>query len=263
MPAESGYAEMKCIICDNEKWEEIYLYTTPDKYEKYMGIENVDRDWARCVECGHYQQERNYPLAELEKIYEDGYRSFDFRGETIEQAYNKVMAIPDNENSQRCEWFIDNIGEVQTILDFGSGLGVFPEYLSNRGYDVDCVEANKHSKEFIEFNLKIPCYDKMPVMEYDAITLVHVLEHFENPKGFLIGLKKNLNKNGKLFIEVPDAAEFEHLDKNHDEFNSCHCHFFDGLSLNTLLVDCGYEITAMAEMEYKGRNLKRLLTICS
>ena len=226
-----------------------------------MGIENVDRGWARCVECGHYQQERNYPLAELEKIYEDGYRSFDFRGETIEQAYNKVVEIPNNENSQRCEWFMDNIGEVQTILDFGSGLGVFPEYLSNRGYDVDCVEANKHSKEFIEFNLKIPCYDKMPVMEYDAITLVHVLEHFENPKEFLIGLKKNLNKDGKIFIEVPHPIEFGCFDKNHDEFNSCHTHFFNMPNLQKLVESCGFEAEKISMQYYKDRNLTRIIMI--
>jgi len=199
----------------------------------------------------------------LEKIYEDGYRSFNFRGETIEQAYNKVIAMPDNENSQRCEWFLKNIGEFKTILDFGSGLGVFPGYLSNRGYDVDCVEINRNSQAFIQDTLSLPCYNKIPNRLYDVITLVHVLEHFENPKEFLIGLKKNFNKDGKIFIEVPDAIEFEYLDKNHDEFNSCHCHFFDGLTLNNLLVDCGYEITSMTEMEYKSRNLKRLLTICS
>ena len=196
-----------------------------------MGIDNVEREWAKCMQCGHYQQDRNYPLADLEKIYKDGYRSFDFRGETIEQAYNKVMAIPDNENSQRCEWFIDNIGEVQTILDFGSGLGVFPEYLANRGYDVDCCEINKQSQEFIKNKLKLPCYKFMPVNNHDVIALVHILEHYENPTKFLETLKYYLPENGKLFIEVPDAIEFDLLDKNHDEFNSCHCHFFTAENL--------------------------------
>ena len=255
---------MKCIICDSGEFEGIHLYITPDKYEKYAGIENVERGWVRCLECGHYQQDRNYPLADLEKIYEDGYRRFDFRGETIQQAYNKVMAIPNNENSQRCEWFIDNIGEVKTILDFGSGLGVFPEYLSNRGYSVDCVEVNRHSQAHIVYNLGIPCYDSLlhyTVEHYDVITLVHVLEHFENPKKFLIGLKRNLKQNGKIFIEVPGAIEFDLLDKNHDEFNSCHCHFFNAWNLTSLLHDCGYEIMEEHDIYYKERNLYRIMMI--
>ena len=254
---------MKCIICNSDKWKEIHLYTTPDKYEKYMGIENVDRDWSRCMQCGHYQQSRNYPLADLEKIYEDGYRNFKFRGETIEQAYNKVVAIPDNENSQRCEWFIDNIGEVKTILDFGSGLGVFPEFLSNRGYSVDCVEANHDSNGFIQYKLKIPCYYEVPDRKYDVITLVHVLEHIEHPKEFLSGLKENLTKDGKLFIEVPDASEFYVLYKNHDEFNSCHCHFYSIRNLAALVHRCGYEILEMGGYISKERNLTRIMMICS
>jgi len=247
---------LKCIICDSTKFEEIFLYATPDKYEKYMGIESIDRDWARCIECGHYQQERNYPLADLEKIYEDGYRNFDFRGETIKQAYNKVVGNPDNENKQRCEWFIDNIGEVRTILDFGSGLGVFPEFLANRGYSVDCVEANKYSQEFIEFDLRIPCYKSMPANKVDVTTLVHVLEHIEKPLDFL-----PLLNTDKVFVEVPDAIEFELLDKSHDEFNSCHCHFFTKNSLERLLTQSGYKVMAKDDIHYKQRNLSRILMI--
>ena len=255
---------MKCIICDSIKFEEIHLYTTPDKYEKYMGIENVDRDWARCLECGHYRQDRNYPLADLEKIYEDGYRNFAFRGETIEQAYNKVVAIPNNENSQRCEWFMDNIGEAKTILDFGSGLGVFPQYLSNRGYDVDCVEANKDSQEFIKNKLKLPCYEEMPDKTYNVVTLVHVLEHATDPRQALKIFKDYIVPiYGKLFIEVPDAVEFDLLDKNHDEFNSCHCHFFTAENLTRLLNSCGYQVMEEHDTYYKQRNLYRIMMICS
>ena len=243
-------------MCDSIKWEEIHLYTTPDKYEKYMDIENIERDWARCMTCGHFQQDRNYPLADLEKIYEDGYRNFKFRGKTIEQAYNRVMATPNNENSQRCEWFTDNIGNVRTVLDFGSGLGVFPQYLSTRGFHVDCVEANKYSQDHIEHKLKLPCYSKLPAMTYDVVTLVHVLEHIADPIDFLPFLHTE-----KLFIEVPDAVEFELLDKNHDEFNSCHVHFFTRDNLEKLLNMNGYKVTAEHDIHYKERNLSRIMMI--
>lgn len=247
---------MKCIICDSTKFEEIHLYTTPDKYEKYMGIENVDRDWARCLQCGHYQQGRNYPLADLEKIYEKEYRSFHFRGETIKQAHDKVIKNRNNENTPRCEWFMENIGDVKTILDFGSGLGVFPEFLSNRGYLVDCVEANEYSRQFIEDEIGLPCYHSNPAEMYDVVTLVHVLEHIEKPEDFLPFFHTK-----KLFIEVPDAIEFELLDKNHDEFNSCHCHFFTEGNLEALLKQCGYKVTAAHDIHYKERNLSRIWMI--
>jgi len=73
---------MKCIACDSYIGATVFRYDEPDKYEKWMGLGHIKRAWKKC-ECGMYQQDRNYPVEFLEKIYEDGYRDVDFRKDAL------------------------------------------------------------------------------------------------------------------------------------------------------------------------------------
>jgi SAM-dependent methyltransferase len=41
---------------------------------------------------------------------------------------------------------------------------------------------------------------------FDAISLIHVLEHIENPIKFLNSIKNKLNENGILIVQVPDIV---------------------------------------------------------
>jgi 2-polyprenyl-3-methyl-5-hydroxy-6-metoxy-1,4-benzoquinol methylase len=262
-----GIDDTRCLICGNGGgWLSLRSYSKPDKYEKWVGIEKVSRVWAKCLKCGFIHQFRNYDLSELEKIYRSGYRHPKFRGETIGQAYDRVVGLKDSENENRYLWFASKFhyGEFKSILDIGSGLGVWPKLLQVAEFDVTCIEANRFSKKFISEELEIPCYYRYPgKKKYDIITLVHVLEHIQEPDSFLQDVKKHIRPEGKLFIEVPDAMEFEYLDKEHDEFNSCHCFFYDMPSLHRLLDRNGFMVTDLHRMRYEQRNLSRIMCLAT
>ena len=251
---------MKCYLCGCQIFEVVLDYNEPDKYEKWMGIENVSRQWCQCVDCGFIQSHRNYDLSQLEKIYKKGYRAVSFRGQTIKEAFDWLMKLPfdKSENRQRCEW-LAYYTDKGTILDIGSGLGVFPVVMKSMGYGVECVEENEDSLKFIG-GLGFPVHKKVPKKDYDTVSLIHVLEHIEDPEPFLRGLKSNMRKH--LFVEVPDVAEFDYLDKDHDEFNSCHVSFFDKESLMTLLEKSGYMVKEMVSKFYKDRTLSRIMALC-
>jgi len=260
---------MPCIICGNDKkvFVPVFAYDKPDKYESWVGIHDdlLARWWEKCG-CGFYRSYRNYPLADLQKIYNEGYRNEKFRGETIRQAYEKMMSLPPekSENFQRFRWFIRNISQKTgcSILDIGSGLGVWPDVLNKAGYDVWCMETNKESLEFIRHELKIKCVDELPsYAKFDIITCLHVLEHIEDPKSFLASIKGMMKSDSELFIEVPDAAEFGYLKEDNNEFSSDHVYFFDLSTLNRLLESCGFEIIHAYRPFYKERQLSRVLTI--
>jgi len=251
---------MKCKVCGSNGWLNNSLVKEPDKYEKWMGITDVRRCWRKCLGCGLWHHRRNYSLANLEKIYEDGYRHPDFRGETIKEAFERIMNIPNSENTKRVEWLTDTWDWPDTLLDIGSGLGVFP-YMMSDHISVRCVESNNDSIEFIK-SLVIPCTKDMPDKKFDMISIVHVLEHIEDPVEFLAGLHGSLKPDGKLFIEVPDAIEFERLIPTSDEFNSCHTHFYDVSTLCRVLARSVYNVTDIHMEHYKERNLHRIMMIC-
>ncbi len=252
---------MKCILCDNNSWEVVFEYNTPDKYEKCVGITDIMRTWKRCNNCGLYQQQRNYPLSVLQVIYESDYRSKELTGESIEEAFERISKIPDSENSKRIEWATRN-GVPDTLLDIGSGLGIFPYAMRNKGTSVLCTEINCDSRKFIN-SLGIKCVKELPFnIKFSMVSLIHVLEHMENTKEFLINVKPLLRSKGNLFIEVPSASEFEILDKHHDVFNSCHTVFFNTATLEKIINLCGYGVHDMSELHYSQRNLTSVVAMC-
>lgn len=252
---------MACLICNGKNAQQtIMQFDKPDKYEKFMGIDDVKRTWYRCVNCGHYHQERNYDIKRLEEIYNGPYRYKEFRGKDIEESFKELSAIPwgESENKPRAEWFVHKTFGGET-LDVGAGIGVFPSLLKDYGYPMECVEENKISQKFISETLRIPCYDKIPEKEYWNVTLVHVLEHITDPDSFLKSVRKVCKRH--LFVEVPDAREFASLPKDSDEFNSCHVWFFTMQNLITLIERNGFQVIETSRMFYPQRKLSRILVL--
>ena len=114
---------MKCILCGDSDWGVVFEYTEPDKYEEWVGLKDIKRQWLKCP-CGMIQQSQNYPLEFLEKIYEDGYRHPKFRGETINKAFHRINAIPNNENSRRIKWMLKSMDNIESVLDVGAGIDI-------------------------------------------------------------------------------------------------------------------------------------------
>jgi hypothetical protein len=253
---------MACLICGTKNsQQEVQRHDVADMYESYMGIVDVHRTWWQCKFCGHFHQTRSYDLKDLEKIYQRGYRETGFRGKTIQESYDEIMAISwlESENKQRADWFVNHTLSEST-LDIGAGIGVFPAQIKDYGYTVECVEENKISRDFIE-GLGFLCWDKIPDAKYWNVSLIHVLEHIEKPDEFLKKVKSVCKRH--LFVEVPDAREFAYLGKEHDEFNSCHLWFFTLQNLITLIERNGFTVIEAERKFYPKRKLSRILVLAT
>ena len=254
-----------CHSCFDHSWETIQHHLLPDKYERYCGIDDVDRIWARCLQCGHCQSSSNYDPERLMPVYIDGYRSERFRGLSIDEQFAKIIELPNHvrENHSRVNWVNQNLRVVNgAILDVGSGLGVFPFEMRQLGFDVVCTEINEDSKKFLGETLSFKCIGGDPGPNYfwsfGILSMVHVLEHTQAPGLFLNAYRKYLKKDGVIFIEVPDALEFDHLMKGNDEFNSCHLHFFTVPSLTAIVERSGYLVDKVERVYNKERDLYRI-----
>jgi 2-polyprenyl-3-methyl-5-hydroxy-6-metoxy-1,4-benzoquinol methylase len=200
-------------------------------------------------------------MDKFDDLYRNIYRSEYFRGKTIEKAFEEILNNPCSENQARLQWFQahNNITNKVRVLDIGSGIGVWPQAL-----DMFCQvwfdEINKDSIRFIRDVLYIPKHSDGA--RYDYVTLIHFLEHMEDPKKYLLELKTNrLNSRGSIFIEVPDSEEFDYLPEDHDEFNSCHLWFFDVRSLTRLVEESGYRVRHLSRIRTHERNLSRIMMV--
>lgn len=260
-----------CPICGASDWRFVRCYNTLDKYEENVGIgAPVQRVWSKC-RCGFLKCTRNYDLRELDGIYDNGYRAKGFREDSVADTFNKIVSLPfeKSENKQRIAWLLNTLGgDVGgEILDVGAGLCVFLYELCAGSAGIwkpRAFEPNAISAHFISEELKIPVYPMRywPGLKrggYDVVSCIHTLEHMEAPEDFLLNVREqDLKSGGRLFLEVPDAVEFEYLPHNHDEFNSCHLCFYTGETLYRLVESAGYKVTDLNRSFHEERSLSRI-----
>lgn len=95
----------------------------------------------------------------------------------------------------------------RTILDFGCGHGMFIDFCKQQNISAEGVDLNTE--------LQLETLSK----EYDAITLIEVLEHLPDPVAVLSKLKTHLRAGGVLYIEgsytdTPVLSRSESIDYN-------------------------------------------------
>jgi SAM-dependent methyltransferase len=95
------------------------------------------------------------------------------------------------------------------LLDFGCGNGGFLRAFAEQfhGWKIDGAETDQRHLAELQ---AIPGFERLHGVDvgnlpggYDAISLVHVLEHLENPAKVLAALRDKTNDDALLFVEVP------------------------------------------------------------
>ncbi len=90
------------------------------------------------------------------------------------------------------------------ILDFGAGIGTYPDMLKDLGYRVDCVEKDPDMIKILKKNHDKVYDDISQVKEkYDVIYSLNVLEHIEDDTKALADLKACLKDKGEIIIFIP------------------------------------------------------------
>ncbi len=100
-------------------------------------------------------------------------------------------------------------------VEIGCSDGYLLKELKNRGYkNLMGIEPGPQADEAKALGLNVmkAYFDENTFQEkkVDGIFLSHVFEHFGDPFGILKSMKKSLNANGKIVIEVPYFTGFHH-----------------------------------------------------
>jgi len=135
------------------------------------------------------------------------------------------------------------------ILDIGFGDGSFLKYMKSKGYKVTGIENSikaiknlkKESIEIIQGDFERRKIRK----KFSLITLWHSFEHFNDPLGALNKIRRIIEKNGILAIEVPNplslqAKLFQNFWYGFDLAR--HKFHFSPQALSDLLEKSGFEV---------------------
>lgn len=259
-----------CIVCGKEKHSIVCEYVSPDQYELAVGVDNKDyyRAWVRCSGCGLHSSIFSRGKHDLDKLYLSGYRCNDApwrQGASVEQVFSKVTKLQENESvtKKKVRWIKENMNQVLDgrlvirgtpplkFLDVGGANGVFAYEFKDENWQAFVADPSTEGKFVERFGIHYTQAYYQPGLfknKFNLISLNCVLEHLESPIDILKIAKGDLDENGFLYVEIPDAVHFDLYPKEDDIFNSCHLWMFDPMTLSRILFDAGFQIYSLTRI---------------
>ena len=230
---------MGCIICENK---EVQTLVKEDKYQYGM-----------CTHCGHIQQKNIKDDEHYHKLpYESQWDDYNTHSK------NRAYYVYE---------FCNNIA-VNNMCDVGCGWGGPLHYMKKvfkAKYALGITADSKTDKRTTKWNKDLTIYFKdfmkwQPNIKFEFATMIHVLEHFTDPKSALIKFRSILKVGGMAYIEVPS---FDWVSvRTNPWYCPVHISYFSKDLLCKLLQESGFELIKCHESKYWG-NIKVLVKASS
>ena len=220
-------------------------------------IRDDDARYAACCNhCGHIQ------LAPLPTATED--EEYYKKDRMMHDTFKNVESLQTEEQLMyRMELFIheqaDNFekylprGENIQILEIGTGFGWLPQFMREKGYNMDGVEINDEKRDLCKKRCGIEIFgwnfliDEPEVKEkecfYDVLCMMQTLEHISDPVKFLKRSSALLKPGGMLFIDIPNYNDwYREYQKEYSDwsFMRSHVNYFTPEILKNVIENCGF-----------------------
>ena len=267
-----------CSFCGGNRFRTVFEYSEAPTGEIDLGIfapQKYRRTILGCETCGHY-----YPTHQTnpKTLYAGAYNNSTYGSDLgMQQSFERLtkLAPEQSDNYGRCNrierHLHEHIGQYDpatvSILDIGSGLGIFPFAMAQRGYSVTALDPDPKSAAHIRSlaNVIALCgdfFELMPQSHYDVITFNKVLEHVTNPITMLRRAGFFLKPGGVVYLELPDGEAAETMGSGREEFFIDHLHVFSFSSIS-LLVDCSGFYAFTIERQQKPSTKRTIRAIAT
>lgn len=239
---------MNCVICKGKHFKVV-----SDRVR-----DSIKHKVVKCQSCGLLQLSPMPSIDEDKEFYDQNLQAKNIKEPTNLKVIEENF-LPDTK--RRANLVSKYVPKDHALLDVGSGYGFFLQEMQNREYNVTGIEISKERRKISSkvTNVKvldINLYENdTGLPTFDCITLFHVLEHINNPVYFLKIIKKHLNKNGKLIIEVPNADDLllDACREYRDFFwQRAYLLYFDGKTLKKTVQKAGFSIVDISYIQRYG-----------
>lgn len=242
-----------CRFCGADAQTHIAGFDARPEGETDFGITPYRRDLWQCGACGHVVNQHGYQSHE---IYSGDYVDSTY-GDRMEATFRRIMSFPpeQSDNRQRVlriDAFAQSSGLIgRRALDVGSGLGVFPAALKEKGWDCQALDPDPRAAAHIRDTAGVPAlmgdFTQLEpsggqARSFDLITFNKVLEHVLEPVEMLRRSLMWLKEGGLVYIELPDG-ENALLDAGpeREEFFIEHYDAYSMASIALLIRQAGFQ----------------------
>jgi len=234
-----------CISCSSDKYIGLY------QKESFLGCPVYKCN--KCGLCFFYLDDKRMESKCNEYYKKTYWNTLRRKWDEKRKFLNIIIKILRNIKTEPLQqvWHYNLIkryvfGKPKKLLDIGCAKGDFMLFFSKKGFDVIGIEPDRNNAKIVNnlFKRKVcinGLVEKVKVRErFDVIYLCHVFEHLIRPDLFLKKIKNNLNKEGIIFLEVPDCENKRILNTsiNHHP----HIYSFTLSSMKKLFENNGYKI---------------------
>jgi len=234
-----------CPACGSRQTRSLFratdrLYQTTDK--QFSVVE--------CLGCGLI---RLFPWPtpeELQHYYPEHYwfAPSEAAAAQLEEIYRRFVLLDHVRFVRRA---LVESEETGPVLDVGCGGGLFGRMLVERGFKVFGLDFSRDAAAIAWRRNSLPAVcgtlstAPLPSETFAGVTMFHVLEHLYDPVAYLQAAHSLLRPNGRLVIQVPNAACWQFLIFG-EGWNGIdvprHLIDFRTRDIDSLLEYCGFEV---------------------
>lgn len=240
------YKIISCVNCGSPPEEHEHFIRSKVAHHGHMYGDPLEI--VVCSRCGLVFLNPQPTREALDEFYREEYYQ-----ET--HHYSDIDALKSAKIWQRdflFTWLVENIPERindRDILDIGSGFGVWLQWFdrSNRLSGIDSSkQASKIAQELFGINAYQMDFlaNDLKDRQFDLITGLAIIEHFNDPLEALIELNRLLKNDGYLYLQTPDIHGLVLRQGISRYFKVVHTFYFSILTLSSLLTKAGFDIVS-------------------
>jgi SAM-dependent methyltransferase len=238
---------MRCILCNGDTR---HLFTSRDKLRP-SDIRDYEVHW--CDACALGRIAGDFTPLQVGQFYDVDYYTHGGppTGTEMPRLPQKIAIHLAWRADRGSDFTASDLGNIGTVCDIGCGSGSRLAALKESGNRVQGVEPDPKAREIASKICTVHdgtaelLPNDISKHSFDAVIMMHVLEHCIDPIAAVSNVKSILKDCGKFIMEVPNhAATGFWTYKGEWPWSDIprHLNFFTEKSLRKLLMACGFTI---------------------
>lgn len=221
-----------CDLCEGTSFEQI---GDKDRHGKPL-------DTVLCTSCGLVRHARVPTEEELHRFYSGNYRK-EYNGEA-RPGNRRIMRAWMN-GERICGQVAPLLESGSRVLEVGAGIGCTVKVFEKAGFQSEGIDPGgeflTYSRENLLANVQVCSLQEVPPrQQYDAVLLVHVIEHLRSPRSALQQIAGLVKPGGMFYVECPNLqAPFARRSRL---FHTAHIHNFVPSTLRMMAESCGFRL---------------------